>query len=122
MPFAGPYTRPDHTADAPIQVLPPGAVASFFVRRAQRNDADGLASAVRDALQSLFAESYPPDLLDAWTQTVTAESFRTAMDVGESYFVAIPQPHSRVILGLSSVRVVREAFAIPVYVRPTAAR
>jgi GNAT superfamily N-acetyltransferase len=122
MPFSGRYNPATNSVEATVRVLPPVAVASFFVRRAQRNDAEGLASAERDALQSLFADSYPPDLLEAWAQRVTAESFRTAMDVGESYFVAIPQPHSRVILGLSSVRVVRDAFAVPVYVRQTAAR
>ena len=64
-------------------------IADLETRPAQPFDADGIALAHRDSIQSIGPAFYPPNVVEDWSEGLTGDLYLKAMDRGEVFFVAI---------------------------------
>ena len=92
-------------------------------RRAGPEDADGIADAHRDSINSLGPAFYTPDVVDAWGAGLTPDVYERAMEGGEAFFIATGYVDGKpAVLGFSTHRVDDEQDGTSVYVRGSAAR
>jgi putative acetyltransferase len=93
-------------------------------RRAEPDDADAIALAHRDSIQSLGPACYPRNVVDDWQEGLTGDVYRTAMGKGETFFIAIADDDAGTrVLGFSSDYVIEgTTHGTSVYVRGRAAR
>jgi putative acetyltransferase len=98
-------------------------VVEFEVRRAQPSDAEDIAAVHRDSIRSIGPRFYPPDVVDAWGEGLTADLYIKAMERGEVFYIAlgaiVGQP---AVLGFASHHVEEGEHRTAVYVRGAAAR
>jgi GNAT superfamily N-acetyltransferase len=105
---------------------PSGArtMTKFETRRARPSDAERIASAHLDSIQSIGRLFYPPTVVDDWAEGLTGDAYVNAMNGGEIFFVALAQVDgAETVLGFSS-DYVREGsqHGTSVYVRGDVAR
>jgi GNAT superfamily N-acetyltransferase len=99
------------------------AAAGVEIRRATEADADAIALAHRDSIRTLGPGFYPPEVVAAWGEGLTADVYVRAMRAGEAFFIAIEQVDgAQVVLGFASHRVDDAEDGASVYVRGGAAR
>ena len=99
------------------------ALAGVTIRRATEEDAAAIALAHIDSIRSLGARFYPPDVVEAWSEGLTASLYRDAMRGGEAFFIAIGQLEGQwVVLGFATHRVDDAQDGASVYVRGRVAR
>lgn len=104
----------------------------FTVRQADRADAEGIAAAHVDSIQSLGAHAYSPQVVAIWGAPRDGTRYRSAMAAGEVFFVATADGPEKLgeslrtapapILGFSSHHVEEGKHRTAVYVRGSAAR
>ena len=95
----------------------------FEIRRATEADSPGIASAHLDSIRSLGPAYYSADIVEAWSEGLTAEVYTNAMRAGEVFFVATGLlDGASVVLGFSTHRVDDEHDGASVYVRGALAR
>jgi putative acetyltransferase len=99
-------------------------IANVQFRRADPRDADAIALAHRDSIQSLGPARYPQDVVDDWQEGLTGEIYRDAMRKGEVFFIAIADvDRSTLVLGFASDYVIQgSTHGASAYVRGSAAR
>jgi putative acetyltransferase len=100
------------------------SVTDLQFRRAEPGDADAIALAHCDSIQSLGPACYPQNVVDDWQEGLTEDVYRIAMGKGEVFFIAIAEVDaSRLVLGFSSDYVIEgSTHGTSVYVRGKAAR
>ena len=93
-------------------------------RIAQSSDAEAMADAQKDSIDSLGAEFYPPDAVEAWKAAVTPDLYLDAMRRGEVFVIAIADIGGRpLVLGFASDYPIEGAkHGTSCYVRGIAAR
>jgi ribosomal protein S18 acetylase RimI-like enzyme len=98
--------------------------AEFQTRRAEASDADAIAEAHRDSIRSIGPLYYPPDIVDRWSEGLSADVYVRAMDGGEVFFIATGQIDGQpAVLGFASdYRLDGSEHGTSVYVRGSAAR
>jgi GNAT superfamily N-acetyltransferase len=97
--------------------------ARFETRRATEADAPAIASAHADSIRSLGPVFYPSDIVEAWSEGLTADVYVSAMRAGEVFFIAEgPLAGAWVVLGFATHRVDDDQDGASVYVRGAAAR
>jgi GNAT superfamily N-acetyltransferase len=95
----------------------------FEVRAAVPDDADAIAAAHVDSIESFGPRFYAADVVQAWHAGIQPAMYRNAMAAGEVFFVAVAsQEGSREVLGFSSHHVADGQHGVGVYVRGMAAR
>src|SRR5689334_4759222 len=57
-----------------------GLMSSYEIRRATPGDAQGLADAHRDSIQSLGPASYPPQSVEDWQEAIGSDLYLNAMN------------------------------------------
>ena len=90
---------------APTQRLYSASDASPATRqkRARPEDADDIALAHRDSIQSLGPRAYPPEVVADWQDGLTATLYRDAMEAGEVFFIATANVEGQnLVLGFAS--------------------
>src|SRR5438128_6086758 len=98
-------------------------VAEFETRRAQPSDADDILAAHRDSIRSIGPRYYPPDVVHAWGERLTAGVYVNAMNGGEVFFIATGEiDGAPAVLGFATHRVDGAQHGTSVYVRGSAAR
>jgi GNAT superfamily N-acetyltransferase len=99
-------------------------IDGLIVRVARRSDADAIADAHRDSIQSLGAPYYPADVVAGWLAGVAGELYLEAMDRGETFFVATGVVDGTpLLLGFSSDYCIEgSTHGTSAYVRGAAAR
>ena len=99
-------------------------IAELEIRRAERSDADAMAQAHRDSIQSIGPAFYPADAVDAWQEGLTGTVYLDAMEAGEVFFIATATVDGvGPVLGLASDYWIEGAtHGTSVYVRGVAAR
>ena len=99
-------------------------IANLRFRRAEPGDADAIALAHRDSIQSLGPACYPQGVVDDWQEGLTGDVYRSAMRKGEVFFIATADVDaSTLVLGFSSDYVIAgSTHGMSVYVRGLAAR
>ena len=96
---------------------------SFTIRQASLADAEQIAVAHLDSIHSLGAKGYPPDVMSVWGAPRDGGRYRSAMEAGEVFFVAVTgRDAADRVLGFSSHRVEQGQHRTAVYVRGSAAR
>lgn len=102
----------------------PATIAELEIRRAERSDADAMAEAHRDSIQSIGPTFYRPRDVDAWQGGLTGSVYLDAMDGGEVFFIATGKVDGiSLLLGFASdYRVEGGTHGTSVYVRGMAAR
>ena len=90
------------------------------IRRATPADADAIARAHHDSIETIGPQSYPAAIVEEWGAGLTPELYRRAMDQGEVFFIAVDQEER--VLGFSAHRVDDGRHGTAVYVRGSAAR
>jgi putative acetyltransferase len=98
--------------------------SDFDTRRAEPSDAERIALAHRDSIQSIGPRFYPPSVVDDWADGLTGDLYIEAMRAGEVFFIAAAEVDgATVVLGFAS-DYQREGsrHGTSVYVRGTAAR
>jgi putative acetyltransferase len=100
------------------------ALADLRFRRAEPDDADAIALAHRDSIQSLGPACYPQNVVDDWQEGLTGGVYRTAMRKGETFFIGTASVDTlTLVLGFSSDYVIEgSTHGTSVYVRGTAVR
>ena len=100
------------------------SIADFHFRRADPVDADAIAEAHRDSIQSLGPARYPQNVVDDWQHGLTGDVYRIAMGKGEVFFIATARVATgTLVLGFSSDYAIEgSAHGTSVYVRGSAAR
>ena len=98
--------------------------SAFETRQATPADADAMALAHVDSIQSIGATFYPPDVVGHWQEGLTGDVYVKAMEGGEVFFVATGEiDGARVVLGFASdYRIEGPLHGTSVYVRGAAAR
>lgn len=93
-------------------------------RRADPDDADAIAHAHRDSIQSLGPARYPQNVVDDWQEGLAEDVYRNAMHRGEVFFIATANVDaSTLVLGFSSDYVIEgSTHGASAYVRGLAAR
>jgi GNAT superfamily N-acetyltransferase len=96
----------------------------FETRRAQPSDTDAIALAHRDSIRSIGPRFYPPHVVDAWAEGLTADVYLNAMNGGEVFFIAVGDiDGDPAVLGFASdYPVGGTEHGTSVYVRGIAAR
>jgi putative acetyltransferase len=95
----------------------------FEIRRAQPDDADAIAAAHIDSIESIGPRFYPADVVSSWRAGIEARLYLNAMAAGEAFFVAaVSRDGAREVLGFSSHHVDDGQHSVGVYVRGVAAR
>ena len=99
-------------------------IADLHFRRADPDDADALADAHRDSIQSLGPARYPQNVVDDWQDGLTGDVYRIAMGKGEVFFIATGRVDTgTLVLGFSSDYWIEGlTHGASVYVRGLAAR
>lgn len=93
------------------------------MRPATEDDAAAIAAAHIDSIRSLGPRFYPPDVVEAWCEGLTADIYANAMRGGEAFFIATGLlDGEHVVLGFATHRVDDEQDGASVYVRGGAAR
>lgn len=100
----------------------PSPHGTFYTRHADVDDAEALSAAQHDAIHSLGGVYYPPALLSAWASGLTPDVYESAMEVGETFFVATAHPNDARLLGFSSHHLVRQSHVVSVSVTGRAVR
>jgi ribosomal protein S18 acetylase RimI-like enzyme len=100
------------------------AIVGIETRRAQPSDADAIARAHRDSIQTIGGGFYPPTVVADWQEGLTGEVYVKAMEGGEVFFVATGEVDGEtLVLGFSSdYRIEGSRHGTSVYVRGLAAR
>ena len=97
--------------------------AEVQTRRAQREDAEAIASAHLDSIRSIGPTFYPPEVVKEWASGITPDLYVNAMEGGEAFFIATgPIDGHPAALGFSTHRVDDAQDGLSVYVRGGAAR
>ena len=94
----------------------------FTIRRATPADADAIAAVHGDAVRTLGAADYSPEVVAEWGAPRPGTRVRDAMDRGGIFFVATEANDREAVLGFSSYAVEGPLHRIAVYVRGDAAR
>ncbi len=93
------------------------------IRRAGPEDAEAIAAAHRDSIRSIGPRFYPPEVVDAWGEGLTAAIYARAMASGEAFFIAIGEIDGQsAVLGFATHRSDDAEDGASVYVRGSAAR
>jgi putative acetyltransferase len=99
------------------------APGEFQTRRADPKDAEAIALAHLDSIQSIGPTFYPPDIVEAWGSGLTPAIYVKAMQSGEAFFIATGDlDGGMVVLGFSTHRVDDNQDGASVYVRGGAVR
>jgi ribosomal protein S18 acetylase RimI-like enzyme len=99
------------------------ATYPFAIRTADPDDADAIAAAHVDSIESIGAGFYGADVVRDWGAAIQPGMYRRAMAEGETFFVAVvSRDAGREVLGFSSHRVDAGQHGVAVYVRGMAAR
>ena len=100
------------------------AIADLHFRRADSRDADAIALAHRDSIQSLGPACYPQNVVDDWQDGLTGDVYRNAMRKGEVFFIATARAGAgTLVLGFSSDYLIEgSTHGTSVYVRGGTAR
>jgi putative acetyltransferase len=97
--------------------------ASIQIRRATEEDTPAIALAHADSIHTLGPSYYPPELVDAWAEGLTADVYTRAMERGEVFFIATGDLDGEsLVLGFASHRPDDEHDGVSVYVRGRASR
>ena len=95
----------------------------FMTRRATPQDADSIAAAHRDSIQSIGPGFYPAAVVDTWAACVSPDMYVKAMERGEVFYVAVGAFEGEpTCLGFASHRIDGTEHGTAVYVRGSAAR
>ena len=99
-------------------------IVDLHFRRAEPGDADAMALAHRDSIQSLGPACYPENVVDDWQEGLAGDVYRKAMRKGEVFFIATARVDAgSLVLGFSSDYVIEgSTHGASVYVRGVAAR
>jgi len=98
-------------------------LADIETRPATEEDAAAIALAHIDSIRAIGPQFYPPDVVEAWCEGITADNYAKAMRGGEAFFIAIGRLDGQhVVLGFATHRVDDEQDGASVYVRGRAAR
>jgi len=98
-------------------------VSNREIRRAGPEDAEAIAEAHRDSIRAIGPRFYPPEVVDAWGEGLTAEIYATAMAGGEAFFIALGEVDGQsAVLGFATHRRDDAEDGASVYVRGAAAR
>jgi putative acetyltransferase len=96
---------------------------AFQIRPAGPADAEDIAAAHLDSIQSIGPRFYPPDIVSEWGARIAGDMYLKAMADGEIFFIAVGRSHEpAVALGFSSHRIDGGEHRTAVYVRGGAAR
>ena len=87
----------------------------FVVRRATPADADGIAEAHMHSIHSFGAKAYSSEIVADWGKFRTGEIYRSSMEKGQPFFVAV-DANDR-ILGFSSHSVEAGLHRTAIYIR-----
>jgi putative acetyltransferase len=95
----------------------------FEIRVAGPDDAEAIAAAHIDSIESIGPRFYAADVVYAWRAAIEPAMYRQAMAAGEAFFVAVAsQEGGREVLGFSSHHLADGHHGVGVYVRGMAAR
>ena len=95
----------------------------FEIRGAGPDDADAIAAAHIDSIESIGPRFYTADVVRAWCAAIDPRMYQNAMAAGESFFIAVAaQEERREVLGFSSHYHNAGQHSVGVYVRGIAAR
>jgi ribosomal protein S18 acetylase RimI-like enzyme len=95
----------------------------YEIRAATADDADAIASAHNDSIETIGPRFYGADVVRAWRAAIQPRLYVDAMAGGERFFVAATtQDERREVLGFSCHHVDAGAHGVAVYVRGIAAR
>jgi ribosomal protein S18 acetylase RimI-like enzyme len=95
----------------------------FAIRAATADDADAIASAHVDSIDTIGPRFYGADVVRAWRAAIQPRLYVEAMAGGERFFVAATTQDGRSeVLGFSAHHVDGGAHGVAVYVRGIAAR
>jgi GNAT superfamily N-acetyltransferase len=95
----------------------------FEIRTADGADANAMAAAHIDSIETIGPRFYSTDVVQAWCAGIHPGLYLKAMTAGEIFFVAVTsQEGRREVLGFSSHHVVDDGHGVGVYVRGIAAR
>jgi GNAT superfamily N-acetyltransferase len=98
-------------------------LAGIETRPATEEDASAIALAHIDSIRTVGPQFYPPDVVEAWCEGLTADIYAKAMRGGEAFFIATGRLDvHHVVLGFATHRVDDEQDGTSVYVRGGAAR
>ena len=96
----------------------------FEIHRAEPSDADEIALAHRDSIQSIGPAYYPTEIVEYWQEAISGELYLKAMRTGEVFFIAVGEVDGRrAVLGFASDYCIEgRKHGTSVYVRGRAAR
>lgn len=95
----------------------------FEIRAATAADADAIAAAHVDSIDTIGPRFYATDVVRAWRARIEPRMYADAMAAGESFFVAAASREgSREVLGFSSHYAADAQHSVGVYVRGIGAR
>ena len=93
------------------------------IRRAGPEDAEAIAQAHLDSIRTLGPAFYPPGVVDAWREGLSADVYVKAMQAGEAFFIATGRIDAQqLVLGFAAHRIDDARDGTSVYVRGAAAR
>ena len=79
------------------------ATIGFETRRATESDADAIAEAHLDSIRSIGPQFYAANVVDDWSEGLSADLYIEAMARGEVFFIAIGEIDGRTaVLGFAS--------------------
>jgi putative acetyltransferase len=107
----------EETGDGGTRAMPN---TDFRIRRATPSDADAIARAHRDSIETIGPRFYPAEIVGEWSSGLTPDKYRRAMEHGEVFFIAVDE-HD-MVLGFSTHRIDGRQHGTAVYVRGSAAR
>jgi GNAT superfamily N-acetyltransferase len=95
----------------------------FEIRGAAADDAEAIAAAHVDSIESIGPRFYSADVVRDWCAAIEPRIYVNAMAAGEAFFVAVAtHEEHREVLGFSSHHVSDGQHGVGVYVRGIAAR
>jgi GNAT superfamily N-acetyltransferase len=99
-------------------------MGAYEIRRAEPSDANQIALAHRDSIQSIGPSSYPEEIVRYWQEAIEGQFYLKAMDGGEVFFIAVGDIEgSRAVLGFASDYCIEgQRHGSSVYVRGRSAR
>jgi putative acetyltransferase len=101
-----------------------GRIGVFEIRQAEPSDADEIALAHRDSIQSIGSAFYSPEIVANWQEAIEGQLYLTAMDAGEVFFIAVGEAEGRsAVIGFASDYCIEgQKHGTSVYVRGRSAR
>jgi len=99
--------------------MPRRLAMGVVIRRATVQDADGIAQAHVDSIQTLGARAYDAEVIADWGAPRTGERYRLRIADGAELFVAVENGR---IVGLSDYRAIDGSHRTGIFVRGDAAR